>query len=67
MIKQLGETDRERESDLAAAESRLIFHQLTLRAHLPHSSTQVPTSANGSVLHLCEEASGEKEEAAGGK
>lgn len=40
--------------------TRLIFHQLTLRAHLPHSYTQVPTSASGSSLHPYEEASGER-------
>lgn len=55
------------ESDLAAAWSRLIFHQLTLRAHLPHSYTQVPTSANSSELHPCEEASGEGEKEERGK
>ena len=51
-------------SDLAACESRLVFHQLALRAHLPHSYTQVPTSANGSALHPCEVVSreGGKEE-----
>lgn len=60
MIDNQSESEREGESDLAASQSRLIFHQLTLRAHLPHSFTQVPTSASGSALHPCEEkASGE--------
>lgn len=44
----------ETESDLAAARGRLIFHQLTLRAHLPHSYTHIcqrlcTSSLRGSV------------------
>lgn len=61
------ESESERQSDLASTENRLIFHQLTLRAHLPYSFTQVPTSANGSVLHPCEGASGEGREEERGK
>lgn len=68
MINNQSESEREGESDLAASQSRLIFHQLTLRAHQPHSFTQVPTSASGSVLHPCEEeASGEGRKVERGK